>query len=418
MATYDTLNMAAEMRFVFEREKIDVAIVERLVKVGINTLPRFAAIADDQAMMRKLLKREFGLDSEGGTLEVMGTVASILVIWSGAKKRTEKITEIEGEAQARDLPKVVPQSEYKAMRSAFEKLHWKVDSDKLPSKAYLEKKLELVEQDDLRAELLTEVIANHEDTGSGELQTILDKDNVYRATRIGRTVPLPTNPEQLRKRITIMGTAWMMVGTAHSTRGYLKGITPQIFVNYCDYLLGEDVMGLITELDGVAVTGDYWDLLLKYEQAIRKDMIDRMGGGLELPAALKAAMESGVLKERKFTTPLGRIEQKSKRPATQPPQGQPEGKSRKQKKQAAAVARTTHAPSFASSSKGSKGKGKSKGAGLPGCAKVTKEGKPICYSFNNKNEGCSKTDCLYQHVCGICMKPNSPMFTCSHGHSA
>ena len=45
------------------------------------------------------------------------------------------------------------------MRKAFEVAWWELEDSNCPSKGYLEKKLDEVEKNDLRAELLSEVLA-------------------------------------------------------------------------------------------------------------------------------------------------------------------------------------------------------------------------------------------------------------------
>ena len=64
-----------------------------------------------------------------------------------------------------------------------------------------------------------------------------------------------------------------------------------------------------------------------------------------------------------------------------------------------------------------RGKGKSKGptgAAANGCARVTPDGRQICFPFNNKAEGCSRANCTFAHVCGKCFKEGTPMFKCNH----
>ena len=56
-----------------------------------------------------------------------------------------------------------------------------------------------------------------------------------------------------------------------------------------------------------------------------------------------------------------------------------------------------------------KGKGK-KGSRDTGCAAETPDGKRVCYSFNNKQEPCTRKKCQFLHVCGKCFKDH-PMWS-------
>ena len=57
------------------------------------------------------------------------------------------------------------------------------------------------------------------------------------------------------------------------------------------------------------------------------------------------------------------------------------------------------------------GKG-AKGGGKGHCKSHTPDREEICYAFNDRNRGWQ--GCARAHVCGVCFKKNSPMFSCNH----
>ena len=65
--------------------------------------------------------------------------------------------------------------------------------------------------------------------------------------RASGSVEDPNNPEQLRKRIMLMGIVLMMLGLRHSNRSQLHGLSPQLFHSYLSYLLGNFVWLLIAK---------------------------------------------------------------------------------------------------------------------------------------------------------------------------
>ena len=73
-----------------------------------------------------------------------------------------------------------------------------------PSKHYLEKKLEWVEKNEPRAEPLSDVLTVKEDEGE-VLRTVWTASGSLKAIKVGNTIPLPSNPEEVRKRIVVMG---------------------------------------------------------------------------------------------------------------------------------------------------------------------------------------------------------------------
>ena len=103
----------------------------------------------------------------------------------------------------------------------------------------------------------------------------------------------------------LMGTGLIYAGFQLIHKTSLKGLTPQDFTEYLEYLLGDHVAGLACHgADGGFISGPSWPLILSYEHAIRKRMVRYVDKGKTIKEALKAAQEDPVTKERYFTTPL------------------------------------------------------------------------------------------------------------------
>jgi hypothetical protein len=272
----------------------------------------------------------------------------------------------------------------------------------------LERKLDEIEKDDLRAESLEEVVSVDEDDPD-MLRTEWKPDGQLRAVRIGTKVSLPKGPEELRKRLALLGTTLIYAGYQQVHKHYLKGLNPQVFVEYVEYLLGDFVWKLASRgAGGNIISTPSWALLLSYELAVRKAMVKLVTQGKTVKEALKCAMEDPVTKERFFTTPLCIEASLGKRPApaewsyseaASPSQGQP-------------------TKGGGNSKKNAKGKGKGGGKNKKGqrrgsekkCASKTPEGANICFKFNA--EGCSAAKCPFVHVCGKCYAANVPMGRC------
>ena len=65
-------------------------------------------------------------------------------------------------------------------------------------------------------------------------------------------------------------------------------------------------------------------------------------------------------------------------------------------------------------SKGSGGKASGKGSGKmasKGCKRVTGDGRPICYRFNDSG-GCKEQGCRFAHVCGQCFATDHSIANC------
>ena len=302
--------------------------------------------------LTKVLKANFGLDPEA-SLKVRGQVASYLVAWQTAKTRIKMQAEAEGTSELREWAKPIPQTDYVAMRQAYAKSYGELEDKQIPSKEYLEKKLHELENGKFRAEALTEVVSRDE-VDPDTLMPVWDAKGHITVKRGNTTVAMPTGPEQLRMRLTVMANTLIMMRMKHTARNELKDITPAFFEKYKDYLLGDYVYGLRASDDYGGMIPP-WTLVLSYEHAIRKHCYFKL--------ALEKSWKDATVKERHFTTPLALY---AKRGYTA----------------------TSTATPDATTGKGNKGKGKGKFKGKKGHARIPAN-KPICFRYNSKG-GCKK----------------------------
>ena len=423
------LELSSELSFMLEREGVDNTIQDKLREAGIVTVAKFAAIVDTQVELRELLKDEFGLDSKAGGLAVKAKVSSVLVAWAAAKKRAEKQADVDGEREARNEPKPIAVGDMHAMKKAFETRFWKLDEELTPCRGYLEKLLDRVEKDDLKAEKLSDVRSIRDD-GDEQLRPVWDSSMALKAIKVTPTVPLPANPEQLRRRLSIMGAAWVFVAGAHGSRAYLKDADMHVWTEYANQLLGKFVMGLLVDDVGGPVAPGDWTIILDYEHEVRRDMVERMLGGMALGKALRAAWADPVVRDRYLVTPLQRKTMGRKRAAdgaegTADGGPNKEGGRKRRARERAEKERVQKELDYwrkQDSNKGG-GKGKDKGNGKgrgmddknsAGCHFKTPDGKDICFKFNNPKETCNKPNCNRMHVCGVCFKQGVPMKSCDH----
>ena len=395
---------SAELKFLLNREEVPETIQSTLFEAGVRTIKQFGALVKDTDELRELAKDSFNLD--GKDLKSKVQLSCLVCAFTAAKARANETDKLDAENEVRSLPKTIPGNDFMAMRKAFQAKFWELDDTRTPGRSYLEKKMEGLEKSDLRAEKLSEVVNLREDDNR-ELRPVWDLNGSMKAMKAQSTVALPQDPEQLRMRISLMSTAWVFTAFQQTDNRALQNLTPFVFNEYLDYLLGEHVWGLTAKgSDGVHFGGPSWALLLSYEHEIRTHAYSLVTSkGMPLVDAMKAAWKDEIVKGRYFITPLALQSNKRQHDATSLPQGpwpkvQKTGPSSKK-------------------GKNSKGKGKGKGGkgkgGGEGCARTTPDGKQICYRFN-AGSTCSNTPCTFEHVCGVCFKKNVPMGKCNHAN--
>jgi hypothetical protein len=63
-----------------------------------------------------------------------------------------------------------------------------------------------------------------------------------------------------------------------------------VWTEYANYLLGKFVLGILGGEDGAPVGSADWEVILTYEQEIRREMVVRMQAGTPLGTALRGGL--------------------------------------------------------------------------------------------------------------------------------
>jgi len=304
------------------------------------------------------------------------------------------------------------------MRSVAENITGVIPNKEFPHNDYLATKMEEVEEDEITASPLDEVISV-EDSETQTLSSAVDASGRIRITRTKNKTKPPANSEELRIRLRIEFHTWLLISTKHVNKTYLQGLDARAWERYADYLLGDRVHGMMIPVpgsDNLQSLNPPWHIVLHYDYQIRKHAFKKVRESttnLTIMQALQQSMVDPELKEVHFTSPIalqgrGRMtgslvgeerSLKSPRFETYPKgkgyKGYPSQKGGKN--------------SF-NRGKGSPKGGKSRQGAL---LTHTPDGRQICYNFNAEHgckepcpQGrihvCRKKGCLGQHPMHKC----------------
>jgi hypothetical protein len=409
VAAYKTAT--AELIYLLDKEDISYATQCKLYHVGVRTLGKFASLVADAKELKVVCKDDFGIDGTVGIKERV-EVAGLVCAFMNAQQRTSKKAEYEGELDARHITKEMGKSEFLAMKQAWELKWWPLEDKETPAKCYLERRAEELESGEMRAESLQTVL-NRDEDDPDVMQPVWDPTGNVRLRRGSVLISEPENPEQLRKRLELMGTALMMLATRHTNKQGLQGITPQMMHTYCAYLLGEFVWEMVAkDPEGHTVAVPNWPLVLSYERAIRKKAYKLMYDSTStFPVCLVSACNDTTTKERFFSTPLAVAAAGNKRQGTAAAVSE-------HKEKTLPVIKVGKPNGVGKSAPKAKAKAKGKGKGAKGqsvdhgqCASQTPEGLNICFNYNNQAVKCKSRECRFEHVCGICFQKH-PLWVC------
>ena len=238
------------------------------------------------------------------------------------------------------------------------------------------------------------------------MQPVMSRDGVVKfkkGTKMGNQPP--SNPEQLRRRLRVLSNAYTFVKLRQPAHSVLKTTGPEVWFEYCDFVLSPRIAGLEIKDDlGRVVSSPPWHLVCSFEHCLRRKMAHHMNAtGMDLRAALRSAMGDMDLRGESFTTPLAvsvrlqpnRQDAERRTPVAAPDKGRGKVKQNVTKRTAANQG---------------KGKGKTKAANIKFKVKGA-DGTMICYAFNNPGESCSG-ECGKLHVCQICESTDHPHPRC------
>ena len=211
--------MAPDLKFLMDREGVNLEMQTKFYAVRIVNLRQFAAFCPSVGELRKSLLKDFGVDPEY-VLPAKVLISKIVVAWEVARARSTRLAEAEADAEIRQEAKPVRGNNFKIMKSTYEARWWKLEKEQVPARSYIEQVSEGIEQADPRAEALTEVVNVLE----GEvdiLKAVWEVGGSLKAVKTTPSVPLPRDPEELRARISLLGRAWAFVAFAQPNCKYL-----------------------------------------------------------------------------------------------------------------------------------------------------------------------------------------------------
>lgn len=404
LATADGLATAVaaldpDFHGLLERKEVSQLVQGRLSNANVKSISRFAAVGDSRADIRTFCTGTLALDRAADVVEIAGVVDT----WQASKARMETRHQAEAEASLASLPSPVNKVEAQDLRQKFEQLHYKLEDKVSPATSTMELIFDQVESGEWKAMSLVQFLSR-DDTEAELMGATIDKTGTVKIRKgYGESKP-PKSSEELRQRLKLVGHAYIMAQLKFPHKAVLQQLSPNHFNKLCDYLLGEQVMGLrAKDEEGTIISAPSMELVLSYEFQIRKQMVKLMNEGETMREALDQAMKDGVVKERFFLTPaaysaltqMGGKKEKSRSPRRDRGHG---GQGY-----------------YSGGSSGSKGKskgGKSK-KGSKALHSKTPDGREICYAWNNKDQRC-RHKCGRLHVCQICFGQH-PAHACKGG---
>ena len=412
--TIHLATLEPSMVYILDKMKVKRMMQTHLAASGVHTLSRFAALGDDIAEVKKVLKEDLNLDSAEG-LAVRMEIADVTAAWKQAVAQFDEEAERCAKARASEQIMSVPVADHKLLKKSFEKIHGELALCETPGRYFLGQKIDQATQDELVPEKLIEVCSKQENESDVWTPCFGQDGRIVSKKGAPVTRPKPKDAEELRNRHRLIGAAWVMVHLQHANRPWLKDMKVKDWENVTDYVVGEKVARYqIKQEGGTWSPQPSWFIVLHYEHEIRKKAYELVGEGKHMVEALKLAMACTDTRQLHFTMPL-QLEITKNAAAQLSGKNQYGGKGKHD--QGAKAIQDAFAPTKGVN-KGNKGKDKGGNKGKkeksdkykPKSVTPGPEKRRICYAFNN-NANCDGS-CGMAHVCQICLESDHGRLGC------
>ena len=386
--------------------EVNVHLQGVIIHSGFDRIKRFIGLGETRAEVKGALLSHLGLDP-AESLAMRVQVASILSAWETAKDHITKESSAKMEAKAAGCVRPVGQTEHQAMRKSYEAQWGKLRNDECPSRSYLGYKNDEVEENEPKAESLKEVHAKDEPE-QDFLSTAISVDGQIKVRKGSMTSKEPDDPEQLRAKWKLISACWLFLKLKHTNRAWLSDLSPKVFQDAIDYILGRKVYGLRCSSSDARQLGNSpsWIMLLNFELEFRKKVYDLVtADGLNLGAAIVRTCDDQNLVTMHLVTPMTLATRSTVKLTPKwgdgPPADVPAWSPKKK-------ARGNGNGGGSPGGKGGKGGGGKGGGKIDGKKLKSKHnGRDICYKYNNDEAGnpCDGS-CGRLHICQVCLKDN------------
>ena len=301
------VEVASDLRHIFQECGVPLPLQYRL-SINFRTVRRFASYADSRAEVRAALRTDHTLDATDQASRAV--VASVVAAWEASKEYAGKEASLKAEARVLGVVRPVTQTEKQAMRAAFEAVHGSIEETYEPSEEYLSAKIEEVESGEVSASPLSEVISKKRAKTQG-IQTSVDTTGHVRIVRQKAKGNLPAHTEELRTVLRVEANMWTFLASKYRNQAMFRGMTPAVWLDYVNYLLGDKVYLMQVPTPGGKGKGDQqplrppWQVLLTYEYEMRREAVKKaFRESRALVDTLAEVQGNAQLKEQFFVSPL------------------------------------------------------------------------------------------------------------------
>ena len=249
--------MEPDLQSLLEEYHVEREIMATLAIFRFTDVFVFSKAGRDEAAFEKFISKNLRLDVEKSMLH-NAAAARLTLAWEAAVERKDAQKREDAEARVGGLNKVLTKLKHSTMKRAYEEAHAELEAPDAPSPAYLEYRLEQIEDGELEAEPLDWVTSKEEAPRSRSKKGELPKGK------------LPTTPEELRTKFKLIARAWEFMRLRNPAKPFMLHLSENTWTDYVDWLLGRSIHGTqIKDPGSNTVVRPSWEVVLNYDLEIR-----------------------------------------------------------------------------------------------------------------------------------------------------
>ena len=174
-----------------------------------------------------------------------------------------------------------------------------------PSKPYWERKMGEVATGFV-AEPLTNVTSKtQEEATKQKAEPCLTQEGKIGINIPDLSIPLPRDAEDLENRIMVLGACYMMCKQKFNQNSKLHTCSMDLFKRYAKWLKGPMIWGMHSlGPDDKPQSCPHIGHVIRYEKAVRTQVVNRMNRGQDIQSAFEAALADDTLKSMNLTIPF------------------------------------------------------------------------------------------------------------------
>jgi hypothetical protein len=407
--------LSVDLSFLFDKTQIPPEVQAKFAALGYTDITVFAQAEETGPLLREMVKKDIGLNPDTSA-DHRNAMARVVAAWKAAAKHTDRRDAEEAEQRVNDLPRTLKKGSHLELRRTFEKLYGELKEHKVPAPAYIEQKMEQVEDGELRAERLTEVL-NRQDHKDEHGSLKIQSDGTVKLQKCRVTGKMPSKPEELRKLFKIMGSCWEFTRLTFPAKSYLVDYTHNIWDDHVEWLLGDEIYeNTILGASGEEIYRPSWQILLEYDYQVRQRACHEVNmNNMTLARALKSARAHGPTERKYFTLPVSlaaasqtKLTSSSRGRSRSPRSERPRDIATEPHAHSKGKGQGRH-DSKPNNNSGGKGGGKQNSKSEKSNNRkfenaTTPDGREKCFRYNKKT-GCPG-NCGRVHVCLMCNEPH------------